>query len=183
MQKLCRFQKLILDTEAALLECLPIIASFHLHLTLIRCFTGSIDSRHHCSWENSKSFSSAPSGRGGTMNFSKYRPVLAQSRNTPIGELKMKKNFTTANWRMPPNGQKHGFPRRFLILECFFHSPAAVTISRIWSTFARQSCQVSRCALLINSYLNFLTPLKRGKSSATISFSFSKWKIGATGGV
>lgn len=88
----------------------------------------------------------------------------------------MKKNFTTAKRCMHPNRQKHGFPRRFLILECFIHSPAAVTISRIWSSFARQSGQVSRCALLIDSSLNLLTPWKRWKSSDTISFSFFKMK-------
>lgn len=106
------------------------------------------------------------------MNFSKYRPVFAQNLNAPIRKLKIKKNFTTANRCMHPNRQKHGFPRRFLILERFIHSPAAVTVSRIWSSFARQSGQVSRCAFLIDSSLNLLTPLKRWKGSDTISFFF-----------
>lgn len=140
MQKLSPFSKLTLDTDATIPESLSIMALFHLHLTLVRCFTGSIDSRHPCSWE--KSFSMT--GWEGITNFSKLWPILAQHLNAPIRKLKAKIYFTTAKRSMRPNQQKHGFPRRFGSLEHFIHSPA-VTIALIWSTFARQSGQVSRC--------------------------------------
>lgn len=101
------------------------MALLHLHLTLMRRFTGRIDTRHRCSGEKQQSFSSAASGREGFMNFSQYRPVLAQNLNAPIRKLEMKTYFMTASRNMHPRQQQHGCPgRRFMIFGVLYPQPS-----------------------------------------------------------